>query len=109
MKEYKTESEKRKFYRSKDWTVLRQQALARDNHECQQCKREGKVHVDSVKVTGERKSIQLNVHHKKEIEYHPELALELDNLETVCLRCHNRIHDKLFLVSKANEWDDERW
>ncbi|MED3687255.1 hypothetical protein P4534_00135 [Peribacillus butanolivorans] len=52
-----------KFYKGRDWMELRLIALKRDNHECQQCKREGRGHVDSVKVKGERKSIELNMHH----------------------------------------------
>ena len=103
--EYKTKEQKKKFYRSGDWESLRQQALDRDNYECQQCKREGKVHVDSVKVDGERKSIELNVHHKYEIERYPKLALVLDNLETLCLNCHNKMHDRVFGSSeKQVKW-----
>jgi 5-methylcytosine-specific restriction enzyme A len=106
--EYKTKEQKKKFYNSIEWQRLRNNALKRDNYECQECKREGKVHVDSSKVKGQRKSIQLNVHHIKEIEFHPEEALNLDNLETVCLYHHNLIHDERF-SSKKPKWEDERW
>ncbi|MGY3717179.1 HNH endonuclease [Sutcliffiella cohnii] len=109
MAEYKTEEQKKKFYKSKAWENLRLEALKRDNHECQQCKREGGVHVDSKKVEGERKSIELNVHHKYEIEHYPKLALALDNLETLCLNCHNKAHDRVFGATKKKKWDDERW
>ncbi|WP_349729767.1 HNH endonuclease [Peribacillus frigoritolerans] len=109
MTEYKTEAQKKKFYRSGDWESLRQQALERDNHECQQCKREGRVHVDSIKVEGERKSVELNVHHKYEIEDYPQLALVLDNLETLCLNCHNKMHNRVFGEQKKKRWDDEMW
>lgn len=108
MPEYKTEEQKKKFYKSAAWNKLRQQALERDNHECQQCKREGRIHVDSMKREGERKSIELNVHHKYEIEHHPKLALWLDNLETLCLNCHNKMHGRVF-GQKKKRWDDERW
>ncbi|WP_110928405.1 HNH endonuclease [Bacillus massiliglaciei] len=107
--EYKTEAQKKKFYRSSEWEALRQQALKRDNYECQQCKREGRVHADSRKVEGGRKSIELNVHHKYEIEHYPQLALVLDNLETVCLNCHNKAHGRVFGQAKKKKWDDERW
>ncbi|KQU15962.1 hypothetical protein ASG65_27070 [Bacillus sp. Leaf13] len=96
-----------KFYKGRDWMELRLIALRRDNQECQQCKREGRVHVDSVKVKGERKSIELNVHHKYEIEHYPPLALVLDNLETLCLNCHNKIHNRVFGDEKIKKWDDE--
>ncbi|MDX1769936.1 MAG: HNH endonuclease [Planococcaceae bacterium] len=111
MIEYKSEAQKKKFYKSSAWAGvngLRNQALKRDNYECQQCKAEGKVHADSIKVEGERKSIQLNVHHIKEIEHHPELALELDNLQTICLEHHNKEHDRF--QGSTNKWvNDERW
>lgn len=109
MAEYKTDEQKKKFYRTGDWNRLRQHALERDNYECQQCKREGKVHVDSIKVQGERKNVALNVHHKYEIEHYPQLALVLDNLETVCLNCHNKLHNRVLGEQKKKRWDDERW
>lgn len=108
MVEYKSIEQKRKFYTSAKWVGLRKIALMRDNHECQHCKEQGRVHVDSVKVEGERKSIELNVHHVKEIEYYPELAEDIDNLITLCLECHNKVHGKGFKPSKP-KWDDERW
>jgi 5-methylcytosine-specific restriction endonuclease McrA len=107
--EYKSEEQKRAFYKSGAWNKLRQLALDRDNRECQQCKHEGRVHVDSIKVEGERKSVELNVHHKYEIEDYPQLALVLDNLKTLCLNCHNQMHNRVFGEKKKKRWDDERW
>ncbi|TFE02878.1 HNH endonuclease [Jeotgalibacillus salarius] len=111
MNQYQTKDQKRRFYKGSAWSGangLRIQALKRDNYECQLCKAEGLVHVDSVKSDGERKSIELNVHHIKEIETHPELALELDNLQTVCLHHHNKIHNRY--QASQNKWKhDERW
>jgi len=106
--EYKSKKKKKQFYNSTEWKNLRQRALERDNYECQECKRLGKIHVDSKKVEGERKSIELNVHHIKEIEFWPELALDLNNLETLCLHHHNLIHDRRF-TPQVIKWDDERW
>lgn len=111
MPSYKTDTDKKRFYNSAAWNGpngVRRRALKRDNFECQQCKREGYVHVDSIKVEGERKAIELNVHHIKEIESHPELALELNNLETLCIYHHNEIHKKPFGIRKR-KWDDEAW
>lgn len=109
--EYATKARQVKFYNSHHWrgvNGLRQRALKRDNFECQECKRQGKVHVDSNKVHGERKTIELNVHHIKEIETHPELALTLSNLETLCLFHHNLIHEKVY-VKKERFINEERW
>lgn len=111
MTEYKTLEQKRKFYNSAAWAGkygIRQQALKRDNYECQECKRLGYVHVDSQKVDGEKKSIELNVHHIKEIEDHPELALSLENTITLCLNHHNEMHGRVF-GTKEVKWDDEKW
>ncbi|WP_405083185.1 HNH endonuclease [Paenibacillus chitinolyticus] len=32
------------------------------------------------------------MHHIKELERYPELGLSLDNLESVCTSCHNKLH-----------------
>ena len=101
MAEYKTKEQKKKFYNSSSWKKLRLHALERDNHECQRCKEQGKV------MKGQ------NVHHLKEIYYHPELALEIDNLETLCINCHNEEHertlDRIRRVTNKKKWEDERW
>jgi 5-methylcytosine-specific restriction enzyme A len=88
-----------KFYQSKAWRGLRLKALQRDNYECQVCKRRGKV------------SPAQNVHHIKEVKQYPELALVLDNLESICIPCHNEEHDRLkdYQKPKQKFWNDERW
>ncbi len=107
--EYKTHEQKLTFYKSSEWQELRQVALERDNYECQMCKAEGRTHVDSIKEEGERKSVELNVHHKQPIEYHPKQALKLDNLQTLCLYHHNMVHGRLW-SPKINKWaSDEKW
>lgn len=72
-----------KFYKCKEWRRLRLEALIRDNNECQLCKSKGKY-----------KRAE-NVHHIKEVKTHPHLALTLDNLQCLCIRCHNEVHDRL--------------
>lgn len=87
-----------KFYKSKSWKDLRKQALERDHYECQSCKRKGRY----------RKA--KNVHHIKEVKTHPELALDLDNLECICIQCHNEEHKRLEnYVKKKKFWNEERW
>ncbi|MGG0448254.1 HNH endonuclease, partial [Bacillus mycoides] len=47
--------------------------------------------------------------HIKELEHHPELALDMDNLETVCVNCHNKEHGRMY-EKKQNKWEhDEKW
>ncbi|EMF0120718.1 HNH endonuclease [Enterococcus hirae] len=75
-----------RFYASSEWRNLRQQCLERDHYECQWCKEEGRLttQYDSV----------LEVDHIKEFEFFPELALELENLRTLCKDCHNKRHGR---------------
>ncbi|MBO0961454.1 HNH endonuclease [Neobacillus sp. MM2021_6] len=110
MAEYKTRQQKRKFYDSPDWKQTREEIKQRDNYECQECKRQGKVFIDSYEYSegAKRKKIKLVVDHIKELEDHPELALDKDNLETLCVRCHNIKHGRSFEY-KQPKWNDERW
>lgn len=88
-----------KFYKSKEWRTLRVKALQRDNHECQICKSKGKYKAAE------------NVHHLKEVKTHPHLAMDLDNLQCLCIRCHNEVHDRLDKVDKKvpKFVNEERW
>lgn len=106
--EYKTDEQKKAFYNSTAWKQLRLQALERDNYECQHCKEEGKVTVDSKKVEGKKKEVVLNVDHKYSIELYPSLALVLDNLQTLCIYHHNVKEGRIF-KRKEPKWNDERW
>lgn len=110
MNEYKTREQKRKFYDSGKWKSIRKEVKDRDNYECQECKRHGRVAIDTNEYSesAKRKKIQLVVHHIKELEHHPSLALDIDNLETVCVDCHNKEHGRSFEY-KEPKWNDERW
>ncbi|MGE7091670.1 HNH endonuclease [Lysinibacillus sp. NPDC048646] len=86
-----------KFYKSREWMQLRQKALMRDNYECQLCKAAGRYHKAE------------NVHHMKEVKTHPHLSLNLGNLQCLCIKCHNDVHDRLE-ATRANKFmNDERW
>jgi 5-methylcytosine-specific restriction endonuclease McrA len=86
------------FYKCKEWRALRQEALERDNFECQECKRKGRY-----------KRAQ-NVHHLKEVKARPDLALELNNLECICIACHNAVHDKRLRNDHRKPFvNEERW
>lgn len=71
-----------KFYQHRSWRDLRQEALQRDNRECQPCKRQGKY------------SGAENVHHLKEVKQFPHLALDINNIESICIPCHNKEHKR---------------
>lgn len=68
------------FYKSKEWRKCRIAVLIRDHHLCQPCLRKGRVTTANT------------VHHIKPLESHPELALDEDNLESICPTCHNQEH-----------------
>lgn len=68
------------FYKSSAWLKCRAFVLMRDNHLCQICLK------DELLVRGN------TVHHILELETHPELALDPENLETLCASCHNKMH-----------------
>lgn len=102
MNEYKTKEQRIKFYNGAAWAGVkgvRQQALRRDNRECQECKRQGRVTVNDGRP--------LEVDHIKEITTHPALALTLSNVRTLCHRCHDLKHKRF--QPKENKWLDEKW
>lgn len=102
-----TREQRHEFYNSPDWHKLRQLAIERDNYECVMCKAEGKVFTLA--------DGSLEVDHIKELKDYPELALELDNLRSLCKMHHNKRHDRYNFHSKyknykPNKWrDDEQW
>jgi len=58
----------------------------RDNYTCQRCGKEN--------LTGKN----CHAHHKKPKDLYPELALDLDNGETLCIDCHTVKH-----------WEDDEY
>ena len=93
------------FYRSAEWKALREQVLERDHYECQWCKAEGRV------TTGN--DMTLEIDHIKTLEERPDLALDPDNLRTLCRDCHNKRHGRFNykrLGRPKNTYaSDERW
>lgn len=108
-----TEQECRAFYNGMKWRNMRSYIKEKNNYECQECKRQGKVSLDIYeKNKNDRKKIKLVVHHIKELKDYPELALDEDNLETLCVECHNMIHDRNFKSNfkhRESKWKDENW
>lgn len=68
------------FYKSTAWRKCREVVLIRDHYLCQPCLRLGRITTANT------------VHHIKPLEDHPELALDEDNLESICPVCHNKEH-----------------
>lgn len=91
------------FYLTAEWRQKRIEILERDHYECQWCRAEGKL-------TTQYDAI-LEIDHIKELETHPELAWDNDNLQTLCRSCHNKKHHR-FEFKESNrkrKWDDEWW
>jgi 5-methylcytosine-specific restriction enzyme A len=89
-----------KFYNNRKWRNLSKKIKKRDNNECQMCKRKGKY------------ARAQNVHHIKELKDYPELAYEEDNLESLCISCHNEEHPEKLEKFKRQEpkfFNEERW
>lgn len=88
------------FYSWTIWRKLRKEVIYRDNNECKVCG-----------VPGQK--ARLYVHHKKELKEFPNLALDINNLITLCGDCHNKIHEKdqqLRRHNKKNKFiNEERW
>ncbi|MCJ0932560.1 HNH endonuclease [Virgibacillus halodenitrificans] len=113
MPEYKTKEQQKNFYNSPEWkgpNGKRWDILERDNYECVWCKEEGFVTVLGG-LDRHGNEVILEVDHIKELEDHPEFALEDDNLRTLCKDCHNKRHKRFNYKARKKEkkWDDEWW
>ena len=78
------------FYGSSAWKACRQQALDRDMGCCVRCRELGRTARDRM---GRRVPVlATTVHHVLHLEDRPDLALCLDNLQSLCDRCHDEVH-----------------
>jgi len=63
------------FYHSDEWKKLRNEIFKRDNHTCMLCLERGG---------------NLNAHHIKKRSEFKELSLDMDNIITLCVNCHDK-------------------
>lgn len=97
-----TKEDRDRFYNSYTWRKLRLEILKRDNFECQWCKRKG--------IVTTKDDTTLIVDHIKELETHPKLALDPNNLRTLCFFHHELRHDRIYKgKKKKNKWEDDEW
>lgn len=92
-----TEQECNRFYWSARWKRKRDEILRRDHYECQACrKRIEAAAKEGTTLHGYDARIHraVCVHHIKELKDFPDLALDDDNLVSLCHRCHDRIHGR---------------
>lgn len=64
------------FYKTSLWRCKRKKILIRDHYLCQ------------LRISKECTRIATEVHHVKELEDYPELALDDNNLTSCCWNCH---------------------
>lgn len=104
--DYSIKANRLKFYRTKAWRMKRKEILERDGYECVHCKASGQFTIYEQREDGKK---LLEIDHIKELETHPHLKLDNNNLQTLCVDCHNKKHNRF--QSKKNEWymNDERW
>lgn len=108
------EKEAKHFYNSKAWKIKRMEILKRDRFECQDCiGRLRRAREQGIILTGSERDIRRaeEVHHKQELREHPELALDDDNLISLCTQCHNVRHGRHpnRFVKRRQRVNDERW
>lgn len=82
------------FYSQKKWKRKREVILKRDEYECRECRRYGKV------------TLANTVHHIFELETHPEHKYNNHNLISVCNDCHESFHNRFTneLTDKGLKW-----
>lgn len=82
------------FYKSKKWIRKRELILKRDQYMCRECKRYGKT------------SPATTVHHVIPLDQRPDLKLNINNLISLCDKCHNQMHNRITgeLTEKGMEW-----
>lgn len=78
--QYKRDPKINSFYKSTKWQKVRAVALARDKGLCLRCLKQGRVRQAQV------------VHHLVEVKDDWKQRYNLDNLESLCHECHNRLH-----------------
>lgn len=79
-------STRKDFYDSRAWKILRYQAFEKYGNRCQCC---GATVEDGV---------SLHADHIKPKSTNPELALDINNIQILCLDCN---------VGKINQWDTD--
>jgi len=66
-----------KFNTSKKWKDVRTKAFERDDYTCLICNKRG---------------VYLHGHHIKSYSNHPEHRLDVENIATLCSKCHHQLH-----------------
>lgn len=92
----------RQFYNSSAWKSCREEYKKQQHYLCERCQAKGLI------VPG------VIVHHKRRVSPEtiedPSVLLNFDNLELLCVRCHNEEHaDEIKEGSKSKQDDWRRY
>lgn len=90
------------FYHSGPWLRIRELALSRDRHLCQECMRRVRAGMQS------RPRHATMVHHIKPRREYPDLELVLENLESLCNTCHERMTPERRSRGRCREGEGRR-
>lgn len=83
-----------KFYRSKEWQLLRNQKWVASDGLCEMCRAKGII-----------KSAK-EIHHVVPIDVDWSKRLEYENLIALCSDCHNEQHERISPLQKfLSAWD----
>lgn len=109
-----TEKEIKAFYNSGQWAHKRAEIMDRDIFECQDCRERLKEAAKKgIQLSGWQRKIwpAEQVHHIKELREYPSLALDNDNLISLCTRCHNIRHGRepSRFVKRKKRLTEEKW
>ena len=74
-------SSRNRKYNKRKWINLAKKCYKRDNFTCQNCNKKGG---------------QLNAHHILPWAGNKELAFDINNLITLCVSCHAKVHNRRF-------------
>ena len=81
--QWKGDDKRKQVYYGKNWPDQRLKAIKRDDNQCQECGLRRSEHI-------ERFELDIHVHHKTPFRTFDdaEKANKLENLQTLCMRCH---------------------
>ena len=75
-------AERQRLYASSEWKELVRQVFKRDNYLCQKCEEPHQY------------GNPLHSHHLKSWANNPDDRMDIDNLVTLCKKCHDFVHSK---------------
>ena len=98
-----------KFYKSKAWNDVRKTIWLKQNLLCNRCHKP--VYVDGISdYIPKDKRLKGIVHHINYIDnsnvYDKNITLNPDNLEGLCIECHNKEHMTTDITRKEYEFDE---